>query len=136
MAKKISRRPGAGDERNREVLRPEWPAFFEEFSRRYEGWLVTVRVLHPRFGSQVEARDLPLRGIVSAAGGSGPISLHLGGVRSHVEHEVQAPRQVWVEISAAGAEEAIGFVSEDGTRTIVEFRAAALPETVDGLPHP
>lgn len=122
--------------RNRLVPRAEWFRFFQEFSRRYEGWLVTVRVLHPSFGSQVEARELPLEGIVSAADASGPISLHLGGAASNVEHEIGSPRQVWVELDESGAEDALGVVSEDGTKTIVEFRVPSLPETVDGLARP
>jgi hypothetical protein len=122
---------------NRSVPRAEWFRFFGEFSRRYQGWLVTVRVLHPSFGSQVEARDLPLQGIVSPADASGPIALHIGGsTKSNIEHEIPSPRQVWVEISEAGAEEALGVVSEDGTKTIVEFRVPALPETVDGILQP
>ena len=52
---------------NRLVPRSEWYRFFQEFSRRYDGARMTVRVLHPGFGSQVEARGLPLRGIVSSA---------------------------------------------------------------------
>lgn len=123
--------------RNRQVPRSEWFRFFEEFSRRHDGWLVTVRVLHPSVGSQVEARDLPLAGIVSRADASGPISLHLGTtVERNIEHEILSPRQVWVEISDRGAEEALGVVSEDGTKTIVEFRARALPEEVDGILRP
>ena len=110
--------------RNRLVPRSEWVQFFEEFSRRYRGWLVTVRVLAPSIGSQVEARDLPLEGLESSADASGAISVYLGGTRSNLEHEVEAPRQVWVEIGDGGAEEAIGIVSEDGTKTILEFRSA------------
>jgi len=111
---------------NRSVPRSEWFRFFEGFSRRHDGWLVTVRVLHPSFGSQVEARDLPLEGIVSAADAKGPISIHLGGsVTSNIEHEIEDPRQVWVEVAETGAEEALGIVSEDGTKTIVAFRAPA-----------
>jgi hypothetical protein len=123
--------------KNRLVPRAEWFRFFEEFSRRYEGWLVTVRVLHPSFGSQVEARNLPLEGAVSSADASGPISLHLGGSpRSNLEHEILSPSQVWVEISDTEIEEALGVLSEDGTKTIVEFRSPSLPETVDGIVHP
>ncbi len=122
---------------NRLVPRSEWFRFFEEFSRRYDGWLVTVRVLRESFGSQVEARDLPLEGIVSRADGSGPISLHLGSAAtSNIEHEIEGPKQVWVESSEAGVEEALGVVGEDGTKTIVEFRAPGRPETVDGILHP
>jgi len=122
--------------RNRLVPRAEWFRFFQEFSRRHEGWLATVGVLHPSFGSQVEARELPLEGIVSSAGASGPISLHLGRAAANVEHEIVSPRQVWIEVDDGGAEEALGVVSEDGTKTIVEFRTPALPETADGRTRP
>ena len=123
--------------RNRLVPRSEWFYFFEEFSRRHDGWLVTVRVLHPSVGSQVEARDIPLAGIVSSTDARGAISVHLGTTaRRNVEHEIQSPKQVWVELSDGGAEEALGVVSEDGTKTILEFRARAMPEEVDGILRP
>lgn len=111
--------------RNRLVPRSEWYRFFGEFSRRYEGRPATMRVLHPRLGSQVEARDLPLEGIVSAADAAGPISIHLGSSPlHHLEHEIAEPRQIWVEMSDQGAEDALAVISEDGTRTILEFRAS------------
>lgn len=121
---------------NRLVTRAEWFRFFDAFSKRHEGWLVTVRVPIPGFGYQVEARDLPFEGIVSAADGSGPISIHAGGsAERNLEHEVSEPRQVWVELSKSGIEQALEIISEDQTRTIVEFRAPELPENVDGIVH-
>ena len=50
--------------KNRQVPHAEWPRFFEGFTRRHQGWLATVRVVDERLGAQVEARDLPLEGIV------------------------------------------------------------------------
>ncbi|MEX0880375.1 MAG: DUF5335 family protein [Thermoanaerobaculia bacterium] len=112
--------------RNRLVPRSEWFRFFDEFSRRHQGWPATVHVLSPKLGSQVEARDMPLEGIVSRADATGPISIHLGSAppRSNIEHEIEDPRQVWVELSEAGAEEALDVESEDGTKTVIQFRAA------------
>lgn len=121
--------------RNRQVPRAEWVQFFEGFSRRHEGWLATVRVIDPKIGSQVEARDLPLEGIGVDPATTGPISIHLGRrPDSNIEHPVENPRQVWVEITEAGAEAALEIEANDGRKTILEFRVAALPETVDGLP--
>jgi hypothetical protein len=118
----------------RSIPKKEWGRFLDEFGRRHEGWLVTVRVMHPRLGSQVEARDLPLEGAV--LDGSGCISLHLGDTpERHVEHELFAPKQLWIETSDAGAERALEVVGGDGSKTIVEFRAPALPEEVDGMIH-
>lgn len=122
---------------NRQVPRAEWPRFFREFSRSHEDWLVTVRIMSPTFGSQVQSEGLPLEGIVSDAGGHGKISINLGrSADRNVEHEVPDPRQVWVKVSAAGAEEALEIESEDGTKTIVEFRAAPPPRDVDGILPP
>ena len=120
--------------RNRQVPRAEWFPFFRDFSRRHEGWLSTVRVIDPRLGSQVQARNLPLEGIVSDVEARGPISILLGrGVGTNVEHPVEQPQEVWVELTEEGAEAALEIVDAGGRKTILEFRVAALPETVDGL---
>ena len=122
---------------NRLVPRTDWDEFFRGFSRRHEDWLVTIRVLDPRLGSQVESSGLPLEGIFADRDGPGPISIHVGrSAPRHVEHEVADPRRVWIEESADGAEQAIEIESADGTKTLVEFRAAPLPLEVDGLFRP
>ena len=109
---------------NRLVPRAEWFPFFSDFSRRHEGQLATVRVMHPRLGSQVEARDLPLEGLVSSPRANGPISVHLGdSVDRHLEHEIEDPSQIWVEMADDGEEEALAVISENGMRTIVELAA-------------
>ena len=46
--------------------------------------------------------------------------------KRHIEHEVENPLQVWVELADDGVEEALDIESEDGTKTLVIFR----PETV------
>lgn len=109
---------------NRLVPRSEWFHFFDAFSRRHQGSSTTVRVLSPRLGSQIEARNLPLEGIVARSDASGPISVHLGSAppRSNIEHQIEEPKQVWVELSEAGAEEALQVESDDGTQTVIEFR--------------
>ncbi len=69
---------------------------------------------------------MPLEGIVSRADATGPISIYLGSAppRSNIEHEIEDPRQVWVELTEEGAEEALDVESEDGTKTVIQFRAA------------
>jgi hypothetical protein len=120
--------------KNRQVPHAEWPRFFEGFTRRHQGWLATVRVMDEHLGSQVEARDLPLQGIVVDPEARGPISILLAsGSRANIEHPVERPEQVWVEMTEQGAEAALEIVSAGGARTILEFRVAVLPETVDGL---
>src|SRR6476469_5937626 len=80
---------------NRQVPRAEWPRFFREFSRSHENESVTVRIVSPSLGSQVESQGLPLEGIVADAGGHGRVSINLGrSPGQNVEHEVSDPRQV------------------------------------------
>lgn len=94
--------------RNRLVPRTEWHRFFRDFSRRHEDWLVTVRIVSSALGDQVESSDLPLEGIDADPAGHGPISIHMGrSPQRHVEHEVENPTQIWVELSEEGAEKAL-----------------------------
>ncbi len=117
-----------------EIPASDWTAFFDSFSRIHQGWLVRLSVLDFRLGAQVEAVELPLQGIVADSRGRG-IAIQLGIRPDDLEHSVRQPRRVWVE--SAGdrdeAEESLEIESADGTRVILEFRCAALPETVDGL---
>jgi hypothetical protein len=116
--------------RDRQVPRAEWFNFFRGFSRRHADSLTTVRVLSPRLGCQVQARDLPFEGIVADQSGRGPISIHVGDQPGrHIEHEVEHPIQVWVELTDDNVEEAVDIESEDGTKTLVIFR----PESVDDV---
>ena len=120
--------------KTREIAASDWTAFFDSFSRIHRGWLVRLSVLDFRLGAQVEAVELPLQGIVADSRGRG-IAILLGVRPDDLEHSVRQPRRVWVE--SAGdrdeAEESLEIESADGTRVILEFRCAALPETVDGL---
>ena len=112
--------------RNRLVPRTEWGRFFDGFSRRHRGRAATVRVLGPKIGSQVEARDLPLEGIVPGpVGGGSGIDILLGAPPPgpNVEHRVSDPEQIWVELTDLGAEEALEIRSVDGTQTVVQFAA-------------
>ena len=124
--------------RNRQVPRSEWFQFFDAFSRRHQGQATTMRVFSPKIGSQIEARELPLEGIVSPAGAAGSLSIHLGSAppKTNIEHHVADPNQVWVEISEAGVEEALEIESQDGTKTVMEFRAPRIRVGVAGADRP
>jgi hypothetical protein len=120
--------------RTRQIPRAEWFLFFQRFNRRHEGWLATLYVTGPRIGAQIEARELPLEGIVADPVGEGPIAIHLGqDPNKHLEHPVSDPVQVWVELDDNDAEAAVEIESSDGTKTILEFRKTFPVEMVDGL---
>jgi hypothetical protein len=109
----------------RRIPRSEWKAFFEGFSRRHTGWLATLRILNPRLGAQVQARELPLEGIEADRES---ISIHMGErPERHIAHPVEEPVQAWVEVETNGAERALEIESATGTKTILEFPRDAAP---------
>jgi len=90
--------------------------------------VTTLWLLGPRIGAQVEARDLPLEGIVADPLATS-ISIYLGGMPGkNVEHPVAAPISVWLEMTDEGAHAAVGINSADGTMTLLEFRSPVPPE--------
>ena len=114
------------------VKQSDWTAFFDAFSRRHQGWRARLTILDPKLGAQVEAVELPLQGIVADERGRG-ITISLGERTGDMEHAVRHPRRVWIELGEDGSEAAVEIESTDGTKSILEFRGAVLPEAVDGL---
>jgi hypothetical protein len=114
--------------RTRLVPRAEWFNFFGAFTRQHARWVTTLWLLGPHIGAQVEARDLPLEGIVADPLATS-ISIYLGGMPGkNVEHPVAAPISVWLETTDEGVEAALGINSADGTTTLLELRSNVPPE--------
>ena len=109
--------------RNRQIPKSEWVAFLEDFSRRHLDRLATVEVLGP-LGAQVEARELPLMGLSCEPSGRS-VTIYLGhALDQHLEHPIDAPWDIWVEMGENGAELALEVESRDGTRTILALGEA------------
>jgi hypothetical protein len=119
----------------REIQRNEWVSFFDSFSSRHRGWLVTVEIMDPEIGDQTEAGDLPLEGITAELNERGPDQIEiLVGNRAdrHVSNSVVDPKQVWLKSSDEGADEVLEIKGENET-VLIRFRSAVLPELVDAL---
>ena len=119
----------------REIQRNEWVSFFNSFSSRHLGWLVTVEIMDPEIGDQTEARDLPLEGITAELNERGPDQIEiLAGNQAdrHVSNSVVDPKQVWLKSSDEGADEVLEIKGENAT-VLIRFRSAVLPELVDAL---
>ena len=122
--------------KTKEIPRSEWPEFFDSFSRKHEGWLVTLEVLGADIGAQVEGRELSLVGIVSEWDEvhGDAIAVMIGGAPGdHITHSISRPAQVSLEQTDEGADAALAIKALDETTTLLRFRAAVLPELVDGI---
>jgi hypothetical protein len=116
-----------------EIPPAEWPRFFDSFSRRHDGWLVSVEILSTSVGDQIQVTNLPLRGI--SVGRKGPNSITLAFVDQadrHLSHEITSPEHVWLKQSDEGADEALEITGPAGA-VLVTFRAAMPTDCVDGV---
>ena len=102
----------------REIPRDSWTDYFDDFSRRHEGWVTTVEVMGEE-GAQTEAQALPLAG-VSAERDGRDISIALTSEDRLVEHIVNRPEHVRVEEEEGGEERAVQIESPGGT-TLLTF---------------
>jgi hypothetical protein len=119
----------------REIPRGEWVSFFDSFSNVHRGWLVTVEIMSPDIGDQIEARNLPLERITAKLneGGEDVIEIVAGAEEGRsVSDTIAAPKAVWLKEADDGAEEALEIVGRDNT-ILIRFRAATRPEFVDGV---
>jgi hypothetical protein len=119
----------------REIERKEWPDFFDAFSRRHEGWLVTLEVLDEELGAQIEVENKALKGIVvERKGDPRVIDIFVWNQPDEdSSHIIDRPTRVWVEETGEGADAAIEIESEDHATTLLTLRTPTLPENVDGV---
>jgi hypothetical protein len=119
-----------------EIRSDKWSHALSEWNAVHDGWLVSVDVLSPELGAQLEIRDLPLIGVVAEPQNGGNVTIAAGTQGGgQITHMVQSPARIWLERADNGADVALQIESADGTKTIVRFKTPALPETVDGVPR-
>jgi hypothetical protein len=100
----------------REIPQREWREFLESFSRRHQSWLASV-----------DGR--PHRALQSLELEEGAVIIRLRGTQAL---RIERPQALRVEESGRGEELGLDF---DGARGVsrLRFRAAALPEELDGI---
>lgn len=122
--------------KTKEIPKEKWGDFFDLFSRQHEEWLVTLEILGPDIGAQVEERDLAFKGIVDEwdeIQGSEIMIMVGANADDHITHTISNPIQVSLEQTDEGADAALAIKSSDGTTALLRFRSPMLPELVDGL---
>lgn len=112
----------------------EWISFLDGFSRQHEGWLATVEVATAG-GTLTEVVNRRLRGVsIDHADGHQRAYVEMGDTPDEaLTHTVESPMRIRFRRTQAGAHEGLEIESADGSRTIVRFRSAMLPETLDGI---
>jgi hypothetical protein len=114
-----------------ELPRDQWRQFFDKLTQDYEGFDVTIEVLSPDLGDQVEAERLPLASLayderddafIAAVGGQDrryPVQLR---------HIIEHPRAIYSDELTDETPWVIDVIGPDDTQTIITIRRRpALP---------
>lgn len=108
--------------RNAQVPRDQWLKFFDQFAHGNEGRPVRLETFGGELGDEEIGRKLPLLSINYDPKEKGDrLTISTGKQQIEYEHEVDAPKEIWVEQDPSGRGEAMEIVSETGVRTIVSF---------------
>jgi hypothetical protein len=108
-----------------EIPQDQWHNYFNDVSRLYQGWGVTIEVMSGDIGDQPAAQGPPLQGLSFEKAGSeaGDILVEVGDAGTPYEvHHIDRPRRVRMVDSDPGAEADIQLESEDGVVTLVRLR--------------
>ena len=122
--------------KTKEIPKNEWPKFFDNFSRKHEGWSVTLEIFGTELGAQIQERELALAGIVDECDEThgNRIVIMLGEKPDdHITHIIGNPTQVSLEHTEGDADVALAIKSADGVMALLRFLSPMLPEIVDDL---
>ena len=115
-----------------EIAREDWRAELDAFTTRHEGWLASLAVFDPALGAQHEIDDVPLLG-VSAERMAHDRTIAVSVARTateHLTHVIRDVTRVYVERTSNGGATALLAEAADGSSTILQLRAVALPAVV------
>jgi hypothetical protein len=118
----------------REIPASRWPEFLEQFSRSHRAWLATVDHIGPG-PPYAEAGEYALRSVTPEESGGRILSIEVRFQKdAHNDAvQIQAPTRVSVDETNEGTARGLEIVDEKGGCTRIRFRAAPLPEMLDGV---
>jgi hypothetical protein len=112
----------------------QWDEFLQSFSRKHQGWLVTIQTHDVQTGETTATRFMPLKAIrLDLEDEKNPrINVTVLADQKELTHILFRPSDLTLELSAEGNEQAVRIVSIH-TVTTVRFRVAVAPELIDGV---
>jgi hypothetical protein len=110
--------------KTRQIPRKEWKRFFENLSRKQEGWEVELEVFGPDLGDQIEESHMFLTGLTAEITERGDwIQIMMAGTpNNHVTHTIAAPVLVELQQTDRGVDSALHIKAADGTTNLLYLR--------------
>jgi hypothetical protein len=119
----------------RDIPEAEWQEFLAQFSQGHRAWLATVDRGHVTSGD-VMAIERPLHSVMPQISARRVVGIEIRFQEdSHAPEPIRidAPIRLRVDETAEGAARGLEIQDESGESTRIRFRAAPLPEALDGL---
>jgi hypothetical protein len=117
----------------REIPESRWPAFLDQFSRSHRAWLATVDHVGPG-APPLDTGEHALRSVTPEESAGRILGIEIRfqeDARDAVR--IQAPTRVRVDETSEGTAQGLEIVDQTGGCTRLQFRAAPLPEMLDGV---
>ena len=110
--------------KTQEIPRDDWTRFFDNMSRRQEGWEVGLEVFSPDFGDQIEGHHMFLSGMTAEVTDRGDtIEIMMAGKpKNHVSHVISTPILVQLQQTDLGIDSALSIKSADGSTSLLHLR--------------
>lgn len=127
--------------KGREIPRPEWEAFFQQFTGDYQEWSVDVAGQGQDSQPSHEANGLPFEALTLHLDHTDEVLSILvrkdDVAQEHVYLSIPRPRRMMIE--KTGSDVVLHVDSTEGSSTIIRFRRVATPdyhsEAISGTPE-
>jgi hypothetical protein len=119
----------------REIPESRWREFLEQFNRSHRAWLATVDQVGPG-ALPLDAGEHALRSVTPEESTGRILSLEISfqeDARARGPVRIQAPTRISVDETNEGTAQGLEILDAQGGRTHIRFRAAPLPEMLDGV---
>ena len=120
----------------REIPESQWQDFLAQFSRGHRAWLATVDRVHVGAPSHVDAIERPLGSVTPHVSARRVVGIEIRFQEDSQLREpirIDAPVTIRVDETAEGVARGLEIQDGDGESTRIRFRAAPLPEALDGI---
>lgn len=107
-----------------DISAKDWARALDEFSANHEGSLVSLELLAPALGAQVEIRELPFLGI-AVEKGAADSTITITAARStdeHTTHVIHSPTAVRIGRTNDDTDVALEIESAEGTTALLHLR--------------
>ena len=121
--------------KTKEIPKQDWPWFLDMFSRKHEGWLITMEIFRNDIGDQVQESELKFEGITDEwdeVSGNSIVIMTGDDPDAHITHRINLPTHISLQETDDAMDAALFIKSADGTTECLRFRSL-IPEWIDGV---